>query len=295
MFGYITPDKPELRIWEFEVFRGYYCGVCKAIAKRAGQRCRISLSYDAAFLALLLDSLSTDQLKGKQQRCFIHPLKKRFMVENNPAVEFASDINIVLAYYSVKDKWRDEKKISGFIGIAILKRSFKKVKRKYPVLVNDVQKELSFLYELEQGHCQYMDEASEPFARLMQIIFSFPVTDERQKKTLGWIGYNLGKWIYILDAYDDIEDNIKSGAYNPLLNQFQYKPEESIRDFKERIKEKTNFNLVYTLSEMEKAFSLLNVKKNKGILENIVYSGLLIRTHNVLKPEDRSNCDEKSV
>ncbi|MDD4295664.1 MAG: DUF5685 family protein [Ruminiclostridium sp.] len=295
MFGYITPDKQELKIWEFEVFRGYYCGVCKAIAKQAGHRGRLSLSYDTAFLALLLDSLNIEPLKGKQQRCFVHPAQKRFMVENNSAVEFASDINILLAYYSLKDKWQDEKRISGSVGTAVLKKGFKRVKRKYPKLVKDVQLELSTLHKLEQENCEFMDEASEPFARLMQTIFSFSGSDECQKKALGWIGYNLGKWIYLLDAYDDIEDNIKSGAYNPLLTQFQYKPNEDIQEFKGRVKEKTNFNLVYSLSEMEKAFSLLDIKKNKSILENIVYSGLLVKTRNVLKIEDRSNQNEKPI
>jgi len=295
MFGYITPDKPELKIWEFEVFRGYYCGVCKAIAKQAGHIGRICLSYDTAFLALLLDSLKNDPVKGKQQRCFVHPVQKRFMAESNPAVEFASDINILLAYYNLKDKWQDEKKLSGPIGTAVLRKGFRRVKRKYPVLVDEVNKELSFLVKLEKESTGYMDEASEPFSRIMQIIFSFPETDEKQKKALGWIGYNLGKWIYLLDAYDDLEDNIKSGAYNPLLTQFQYKREESVQDFRDRIREKTYFNLIYTLSEMEKAFSLLDVKKNKSILENIVYSGLLLKTRNVLKIEDRSNKNEKSL
>lgn len=295
MFGYITPDKQELKIWEFEVFRGYYCGVCKALAKQAGHAGRLCLSYDTAFLAVLLDSLKADAIRGKRKRCLVHPVNKRFMVEISPAVEFASDINILLAYYNLKDKWRDEKKIYGLIAPAIFKKGFRRVKRKYPVLVSEVEKELSSLQKLEQKNTGYMDEASEPFARLMQSVFSFAETDEKQKKALGWIGYNLGKWIYLLDAFDDLEDNIKSGAYNPLLVQFQYRREESIKDFKDRIRENTNFNLVYALSEMEKAFSLLDVKKNKSILDNIVYSGLLLKTHNVLMNEDGSKKNEKPL
>jgi len=295
MFGYIAPDKPDLKIWEFEVFRGYYCGVCKAIAKQAGHIGRICLSYDAAFLALLLDSLKSDPIKGKLKRCFVHPVQKRFMVEKNSAVEFASDINIILSYYNLKDKWQDEKNLTGPIGLVILRKGFKRIKRKYPALINEIEKELSFLQKLEQKKTGFMDKASEPFARLMQNVFSFTENDEKQKKALGWIGYNLGKWIYLLDAFDDLEDNIKSGAYNPLLIQFQYKHEESIQDFKDRIREKTDFNLVYTLSEMEKAFSLLDIKKNKSILENIVYRGLLLKTRNVLKIEDRSSQNEKPL
>lgn len=295
MFGYITPDKPELKIWEYEVFRGYYCAVCKAIASQAGHIGRLSLSYDTAFLALLLDSLENSPLNGKQQRCFVHPAKKRFIVNTNKAIEYASDINILLAYYNLKDKWLDERKISGSMGASVLRKGYKRIKRKHPDLVNEVEYELSALRKLEQNGCGYMDEASEPFAKIMQKIFMFCGTDDIQKKALGWIGYNLGKWIYLLDAYDDVEDNIKSGAYNPLVVQFEYKAGENVQAFKEKIKEKTNFNLVYSLSEMEKAFSLLSIKKNKSILENIIYSGLLIRTRNVLKIEDGSIKNEESI
>ncbi len=293
MFGYITPDKPELKIREFEIFRGYYCGVCKTIAKQAGQRGRFVLSYDLAFLAMLMDSINDGPVQGSLQRCVVHPLKKRMIVKSTDELEFASDINILLSYYNLKDKWKDEKNLIGPSGMLVLRKGYRRVKRKYPQLVQDVERELSALQVLEQQQCEHMDEASEPFARLMQRVFSYFTSAESIKKTLGWIGYNLGKWIYLLDAYDDIEDNIKSGAYNPLLKQFHYKSSESIQSFKERIREKTEFTLVYSLSEMEKAFSLLDVKKNRGILDNIVYRGLLIKTRKVL--EMGADCDEKSV
>ncbi len=138
-----------------------------------------------------------------------------------------------------------------------------------------------------------MDEASEPFAGIMQKVFEYPAEPDSVKKILGWIGYNLGKWIYLLDAYDDIEDNIKRGAYNPLVIQFRYGENENVESFRERIKKEVEFILVYSLSEMEKAFSLLDAKKNKGILENIIYRGLLEKTRQVL--EMGAGCDEKPL
>ncbi len=293
MFGYITPDKPELKMWEFDVFRGYYCGVCKSIGKQAGHAGRVILSYDTAFLALLLDSLRPEPVNGKPKRCFVHPLKKRFMVTSNPAVEYASDINILLAYYNLKDKWLDEKNIIGPAGMLVLRKGFKRIKKRYPALVQDIGSELENLQKLEQQRCGHIDEASEPFAVIMKKVFAFSVENTASKDVLGWIGYNLGKWVYLLDAYDDIEDNIKSGSYNPLLTQFQYEEKEDIPAFKKRIREKTEFTLVYSLSEMEKAFSLLELQKNQGILDNIVYRGLLVRTRNVL--EIGAGCNEKSI
>lgn len=293
MFGYITPDKPELKIWEYEVFRGYYCGVCKTIAKRAGHVSRVILSYDTAFLALLLDSLRQEPVNGIQKGCLVHPLKKRFVVTNNPAVEYASDINILLAYYNLKDKWQDEKNVAGPAGMLVLRKGFSRVKKRYAALVQDIGNELANLQKLEQQRCEHIDEASEPFAGIMKRVFEFYIKDAASREVLGWIGYNLGKWVYLMDAYDDIEDNIKSGSYNPLLTQFQYKEKEDIQSFKKRIREKTEFTLVYSLSEMEKAFSLLELQKNQGILENIVYRGLLVRTRNVL--EIGAGCNEKSI
>lgn len=293
MFGYIIPDKPDLRIWEFEVFRGYYCGVCKAMAKRAGHRGRIVLTYDCAFLALLLDSLEKEPVSGKKKRCLVHPLKKRYIADNTSAVEYASDINILLSYYNLKDKWQDERNLLGPAGMAVLKKGYKKVKKKYPELVKEVEEELETLRELEQRNCDSIDEVSEPFARIMQKVFLYGKKCESAGKVLGWVGYNLGKWIYLLDAYDDIEDNIKNGSYNPLVVQYKYSENESVESFRERIREKTEFVLVYSLSELEKAFSLLDIKKNKSILDNIIYRGLLIKTRNVLQMG--AGCHEESL
>lgn len=293
MFGYITPDKPELKMWEYEVFRGYYCGVCKTIAKRAGHIGRLTLSYDTAFLALLLDSLRQQPVQGTRKRCLVHPMNKRFMVTNNPAVEYASDINILLAYYNLKDKWQDEKNLAGPAGMLVLRKGFNRIKKRYPALVQDISSELANLQKLEQQRCTHIDEASEPFAGIMKRVFEFTIKDTASKEALGWVGFNLGKWVYLLDAYDDIEDNIKSGSYNPLITQFQYEEKEDILSFKQRIREETEFTLVYSLSEMEKAFSLLELQKNQGILENIIYRGLLVRTRNVL--EIGAGLNEKSI
>ena len=293
MFGYVTPDKPDLRIWEFEVFRGYYCGVCKAMAKKAGHRGRFVLTYDCAFLALLLDSLEKEPVSGRQRRCLCHPLKKRYIVDSNPAVEYASDINILTAYYNLKDKWQDEKKLIAPAGMAVLRKGYRRVKRKYPEMVEKIEGELARLQELENGKCDSVDEVSEPFARLMQTIFQKACADENTGKVLGWMGYNLGKWIYILDAYDDLDKDTRRRLYNPLAVQYKYDESEEIASFKEKIREKTEFVLVYTLSELEKAFSLLDIRKNRSILENIIYRGLLLKTRKVL--QIGAGCHEESI
>ncbi|MCX7774082.1 MAG: DUF5685 family protein [Clostridia bacterium] len=289
MFGYVEPDKPELKIREFEFFRGYYCSLCKTIGKRYGQLPRLTLSYDLTFLYVLLDSLTPLPVTGRQQRCVAHPVKKRFVVFSNIFAEYASDMNIILTYYNLKDKWADEKNVVGGAGALALKRAFKKAKKLYPEKCQALEGLLMRLTELEKAGCASIDEAAEPFASIMRELFECGhIKDELDRKTLGWMGYNLGRWIYILDAYDDLEDDFKQKSYNPILKQYEFKG-ENIESFKKEVRDQLNFNLTYSLSEVEKAYSLLGIEKNKGILDNILYSGLIVKTDKVLQGRCKDN------
>ena len=157
-----------------------------------------------------------------------------------------------------------------------LKRAYNKSSRYRKCTA--IESYLKQLTELEKNNCDYIDEAAEPFASIMRELFECGhIKDENERKTLGWLGYNLGRWIYVMDAYDDLERDAGNKAYNPLISQFGFK-ENGIKDFKDTIREKVNFILTYSLSEAEKAYSLLGIEKNKGILDNILYSGLIVKT-----------------
>ncbi len=292
MFGYVVPDKPELKMREYDVFRGYYCSLCKTLGRSYGQVSRLTLNYDLAFLYILLDSMSPIPIGGKRQRCIAHPIKKRFIIFSNIFAEYTSDMNIILMYYNLEDKWDDEKNIIGGSGVLALKRAFKKANKKHPEKCTAIEKHLKTLSYLEKQGCNSMDEVAEEFATIMREIFECGhIKDENERKTLGWMGYNLGRWIYILDAYDDIEMDVKHGSYNPLVSQYDFKGDD-INAFKESIQEKVNFSLTYSLSEVEKAYSLLGIEKNKGILDNILYSGLIVKTDKVLQERGIKNGKE---
>lgn len=289
MFGYVEPDKPELKIREFEIFRGYYCSLCKTIGRRYGQVSRISLNYDLTFLYLLLDSIEAVPVLGKRERCIAHPLKKRFVVFSNKIAEYSSDMNIILTYYNLVDKWKDEGNFIGGTGAIVLKRAFKKAKKSNPEKCDRIGEYLRTLSELEKSGCDSVDEAAEPFAAMMRELFeSRYIKDDGERKTLGWLGYNLGRWIYIVDAYDDIEDDLKNKNYNPLIKQYEFDGKD-ILDFKNGIREPVNFSLNYTMCEIEKAYLLLGIEKNKGILDNILYSGLIVKTDKVLQGRGKDN------
>lgn len=291
MFGYVEPDKPELKIREFEIFRGYYCSLCKSIGRKYGQVPRLTLNYDLAFLAVLLDSVNDETTRGNVERCIAHPVRKRYVVASNRFIEYAADMNIILTYYNLKDKWTDEKKLLGAFGSIALKRAYKKAAGRYREKTEIIEKLLGELDRLEKERCASIDEAAEPFAQIMCEIFQCPlVLDESRRKALGWLGYNIGRWIYILDAWDDLEDDFKSGSYNVILAQFGYDGGD-LDEFKAAIKERIDFSLTYSLSECEKAYALLGAVKNTGIIDNIIYSGLIVKTDKVL--QGRCNKNEK--
>ena len=286
MLGYVTADKPELKMKEYEVYSGYYCGVCKSIGKRYGQLPRMVLSYDAAFLALLIAGLSGEVDEPEREHCLVHPIKKKTIVRNE-AVDYAADVMLILAWYKLLDDANDEGKVYAKAATATLKGIYRRLEAARPLLCSKVREHLTVLTELEKTKCSNLDQIAEEFARIMEAILEEAPVPEgfREMAAMQRIGYHLGKWIYLIDAIDDIEDNIESGAYNPLLYRFEYQPGEE--DFRGRIMETCRFNLFHYLGEIANAVDLLPLRKNKGVIENIIYKGLLKKTEEITKEEEK--------
>lgn len=285
MLGYVTADKPELKMWEYEVYTGYYCGVCKSISRRYGQLPRMVLSYDAAFLSLLLGSLDREEEDFSKEHCLVHPVRKK-TVARNDAIDYAADVMLILAWHKLLDDIHDEGRLYAKAAVLAMKGIYKKLEQSRPALCMKVKENLSALSQLEKEKCSSLDQAAEAFAKIMESIFEEGPLPEgfKGEKVLARIGYHLGKWIYLMDALDDIDENIESGAYNPLLYRFEYEPGEA--GFKERIMENCTFNLFHYLGEIGMALDLLDIKKNKGIIENIIYKGLHRKTEEVTQKEE---------
>ncbi len=285
MLGYVTADKPELKMREFEVYSGYYCGVCKSIGRRYGQLPRMVLSYDAAFLALLLAGLQKQDDQPSREHCIVHPIKKKTIVQNE-AIDYAADVMLILAWYKLLDDAHDEGRLYAKTATAALKGIYRKLCRARPKLCRKVEENLKALSMLEEEKCASLDQAAEAFAKIMEAIFEEGPLPEgfREQEALRRIGYHLGKWIYLMDAVDDVEENVQSGAYNPLLYRFAY--ERGEEHFLERIMETCRFNLFHYLGEMAKAADLLTIRKNRGIIDNIIYKGLLRKTEELTRKEE---------
>lgn len=292
MFGYVVPQKSELKVREFELYNGYYCSVCHSIRDRYGQLPRLLLTYDSVFLSMILSAIDEGKEDVTQFRCMTHLSRKRNITAATPEIDYAADMMILLGYYNLRDDYEDEKSIIGLAGYTYLKRAFKKIKAKYPHKTRLVGEYLKQLNEIEKKGSRIFDEAAEPFSLLMEEIFDYEGIAE-YKEEYRRIGFHLGKWIYLLDAFDDIEKDIKKKNYNPVLRQFGFDSGnfcgEDIEDFKIRTNERIRLNLTLYLANIGEQIEKLPLKKNRYIIENIVYLGLLKKTDEVLEPKDNSN------
>ena len=287
MFGYVRADNAQLKMYEYELYTGYYCGVCKSIGSRFGQLPRLVLSYDAAFLAMLLEALSEEPDRPVTERCITHHIKKKPVIRNS-AIDYAADVMLILAWHNLLDDAKDEGKTYAKVTTALMKSKYEKLSRKRPQLCLEIERYLGEMGELEKAKCANLDQVAECFAQIMQAVILGhgrenmpPGTD----KVLSRLGYHLGKWIYLTDAVDDIEKDMESGAYNPLFHRFGLGPKETAEEFRERTETDCRRNLLTYLEEIAKCYDLLDIKKNKGILENVIFIGLMTQTDKALRKE----------
>ena len=243
MFGYVTANKPELKIREFARYKGYYCGLCHTLLENHGRRGQMTLTYDMTFLVILLSSLYEPKEEEMRKHCLIHPAKKQYMIQNEVSF-YASDMNILLTYDHLKDDWEDERKISGFLGMKVFAAKKKKIEKKYKRQAEAIEKALKELAELEKENCQDIDAAARPFGSLMAELFVWK--EDAFQEILRAFGFYLGKFIYMMDAFMDLADDEKKGCYNPFMNRI------GEEDLEETIREMLDGTLRMAIAEFEK-------------------------------------------
>lgn len=214
MFGYVNIHKPELKMKDFYKYKAYYCGLCRTLNKRYGKLGQMTLSYDMTFLVILLTSLYESETKHERKRCIIHPVKKHNILLNE-MTEYVADMNIALTYHHFLDDWKDERSVAGLAGAKALKRAYRKISKRYPRQCQEITDSLTKLAQCEKDNETDIDKVSRCFGELMAAIFAY--REDIWEETLRRLGFYLGKYIYILDAYDDIEHDRKKGCYNPLV------------------------------------------------------------------------------
>lgn len=280
MFGYVTAYEPELKVKDFQKYKSYYCGLCQTLRKKYGHLGQMTLTYDMTFLIVLLTSLYESETKAGRCHCKVHPIKKQSILQNE-ITEYAADLNLILAYYHMKDDWQDEKRVSGFLGTCVLRRRVKKAVRKYPRQSKVIQKELKNLATYEKADTKDIDYPAGCFGRLMAELFIYK--KDCWEDTLRRMAFYLGKYIYIMDAYDDLDKDIKEDSYNPLkFMAGQEKYEEQCREI-----------LCMMLGECTAEFEKLPLILDIDILRNILYDGVWKRYRKLQEKENETTRIEK--
>lgn len=291
MFGYVTPCVAELKIKDYEKFKAYYCGLCKSIKKNYGNLPRLTLNYDMTFLCILLDALKGGSNEISRLHCIVHPIRKKSVIISNPCIEHAAFCNVVLSYYKLLDNVNDDKSFCSSFLSSMLKIYMKKASNKNSISEEIIKTKLNELGVLENNNISLtLDEYSHPFAELTAYIIASFYHDDEFYDTLYNLGYNLGKWIYIIDAFDDLEKDMKKKKFNAInkaLNKNNLSYEVLFNDLKQRI----DFVLTSCANACLQNLNKLTLKKNQELLYNILQYGLMQRIEKVLIREkpDRIN------
>lgn len=259
MFGYIICNKTELTREEQLRYQHFYCGLCRALKRKYGQAARFSLNYDMTFLALLLSALYEPEESIADFRCMVHPLERRLEIRN-PYIEYAADMTILLTHYKCMDDWNDEKKAGKRLYAGILNKYTDTIMQNYPRQYEMVKRSRTELTDLENRSENVSDEIVKYCGNLIAEIFVYDEQDHWGQRLRNF-GYELGRFIYLMDAVIDYESDLKSGSYNPFLK----------KSFnRERIREILNVMIGNAMEE----FECLPIVRDEGILKNILYRGV---------------------
>ncbi len=264
-----------MRMIEYDLYKAYYCGLCKTMGKRYGFISRFTLSYDFVFLSLMQTSLSDSEQTFKREACLFNPLKKKLCCKAENDLEFASDVAMIMLYYKIKDNIADEplhKKLLYILLLPFAASARKKAAANLPEFDEILKNTMQEQYLCESSKCDVVDKACEPTAKALEQMFSHISEDEVNSRILGRMGYFLGRYVYMCDALDDILEDYKDKKYNPFLlsKKIEFIGEEA----KSEIIEESKGDLYMNIAEIIKAYELLPIIRNKEILDNIIYFGL---------------------
>lgn len=273
MFGYVTASMRELTKEQQRRYGAVYCGICRRIREQSGQLARLGLSYDMAFLAVLLMSLYEPEELGGKNSCALHPITRRDWIDND-FVRYAADMNVALAYYNCLDDWQDDGKRSAKWLAESYKKHLPDIEERWPRQFRAIRDSLAALSDLEKAACPNPDEPAGVFGTLMGELLV--VREDLWSETLRKMGNALGRFIYLLDAELDYDKDQRKGKYNPFLAKGEAKDWARWEDY-----------LVLTMGRCTAEFEKLPLVQDKALLDNILYSGVWVNYRRKRKEEER--------
>lgn len=283
MFGYVRIRKSELLVREYEDYGGIYCSLCRRLGKDYGVFSRLFLNYDCTFYAMMFLSVARQTCPNAQRgRCVANPLKQCFFFpEQGKIFEGAAAFTILLTYYKICDDLEDSgfwKSLPGRLALPFAATAKRKAEKRYPALGQLIRETMELQRKTEHGFQPGIDLCAEPTARLIAGFFTSeeilgPRRESSDGRILREIGYYLGRWTYLMDAADDLSEDVSSGNFNPLAIKFQL----NSTNFKENygtVRAYANQLLNETLTRLGAAANLLDMNRLGPIVHNVIFLGL---------------------
>lgn len=270
MFGYVKPPLSALNEEDQEQFRQVYCGLCHTLSHRCGFAARFILNYDFTFLAILLST--GEKPANGCSRCVANPLKKRKYCEETAALALAADESVILAYWQLQDGIADHgfwKGIRYRMGSWALHRSYRKAAAQRPAFDSATRAQLKLLAQLEQECCASLDQPADAFAQLLAAAAD-EVEGEDHRRILRQMLYHLGRWIYLIDAADDLKHDAESGNYNPLVYRFGLADGQWTAESRQAFMQ----TIDHSVRLLATAYELWDFGCWTPILESTIYQGL---------------------
>ena len=285
MFGYVRADTPYLYIKDDNLYRAMYCGVCKGIAETSGNAARIGLSYDVTFLSVIMHNILGIDVKIEKQHCLTHCIRTRQMAEVDELTRQLGALNTVLVYYKYTDDINDGDKGRG--KRLWFKKGFKRVSKKYPEIVKIVSEHLALQEQAEKSKVDSVDRAADATANMLAAFSDYALQDKGTAYTRNLV-YAIGKWIYLIDALDDYDKDLKKGAYNPF--RLAYKAECQTALLSGKYAEEIVFIFRSIFFDIRENLAQIPFRFNTDLSDNILLRGIPAVTKRVMEGK---NCDGK--
>ena len=280
MFGYVRTDTPYLYIKDQTLYRAMYCGVCKGIGQVCGQAARIGLSYDVTFLSVLLHNIAGQDVQIKKQSCLTHCVRSREMAEVDELTRMLGALNTELVYYKYTDDIADGDRGRG--KRLWFKTGHARAVKRYPALCEIVKRNLAEQEKTEAKKVASLDIAADATANMLAELSDFLLEDKKSEAT-HTLFYLLGKWIYLIDALDDYDKDLKKGAYNPFVLTFAAPSKCALL---EKQGEEVGFAFRSIFSDIRDCLRQIPMRFNRDLIDNVLLRGLPAETKRVSSCQD---------
>ena len=279
MFGYVRPYKPELLVKEYGQYKAIYCQLCRVLGDEYGVLARFALSYDCAFYAMLALSVTGSRVEEQKRRCVCNPLKAcTYLPSPGEAYKKAAALCVLLTYHKLRDDCEDEgffASLGSRLLLPVVSPKAGRAARQYPGMAGIVEKAMEGQRQAEEEGAG-VDRCAEPTANLLRELFGeLAGCDNKQRPALESFGYFLGRWVYLMDAADDLAEDMRSGSFNPFIKRLGLEGKKELTQEERRAADEAcNEALNATAARLVLAANLIEMGQFGPIIENVAQKGL---------------------